>query len=173
MNECLNYFLQNFNKTGTIIEIGTKRWNGVRNTRRDYWPEAQHIGVDYLEGEDVDMVVDAMKLSETFGENYADAIFTASTFEHISKPWIAAQEILKVLKPNGVWFCQSHFNFPEHGFPNDYMRFSTEAWKVLFEGCSEIIVGKEFDAILTPPKEITVWDKSAPVYLNSMCAGRK
>jgi hypothetical protein len=54
-------------------------------------------------------------------------------FEHIRKPWLAAREIAKVLKPGGIVFVQTHQTYPIHADPYDYWRFSREAMETLLD----------------------------------------
>ena len=121
-------------KSGTVLELGTRRVEGNPPTvRRDWVPDGvRYIGCDYQSGFDVDEVVDAEKLSETFASGSIDAVIACSVFEHIRKPWIAAQEISKVLRRGGWAFVQTHQTFPIHAYPYDYWRFSREAMETLF-----------------------------------------
>jgi SAM-dependent methyltransferase len=173
MNKCLEFFVSRLNTTGTVIELGTKRWGKNPTHHVQYWPEAKHIGVDYIAGQDVDIVADAMKLSEVFDENSIDAVFSASTFEHIENPFLAANEILKVLKPGGVFFIQTHHTFPSHSFPHDYWRFSKEALLTLFKDAGELMADYEYPCQIIPPESITNWNSSAPAFLNVVLSGVK
>ena len=166
----LEMFLSRMNKTGFVLETGTKRYGPNSTSRRHLWPEARKsLGVDFEDGLDVDVVADLEELSKHFDINSVDAIFSASTFEHIRRPWIAAQEMLKVLKKGGVMFVQSHEHFPRHSFPFDYWRFTPMAWDVLFEGASEIITASEYPCKIVPTTPIQNWSTNAPSFLNSVC----
>jgi hypothetical protein len=156
-----------------VIETGTKRYGPNSTLRKHLWPQAKSIGIDFQKGEDVDVVVDIEKLTDIFELDSIDAIFSASTFEHIRKPWIAADQMLKVVKPGGLIFVQSHFCFPEHGYPFDYWRFTSEAWKVLFEDASEVRSSGEIFSKIVQPPAIPVWCDSAPVYCNSVALIKK
>lgn len=173
MNKCLRLFLDNFKKDGVVVELGTKRWATNSTHHKHYWPNAKHIGVDFIDGLDVDIVCDVEKMSEKFAVDSIDAIFSASTFEHIRRPWVAAAELLKCLKPNGVIFIQSHEHFPRHAFPHDYWRFTPEAYKVLFEGATQIEVSSEFEATIVPKIPLATWSSSSPVFLNSVAYIKK
>lgn len=168
----LDNFLNNLPVSGTILELGTRRWGKEPTHHTHLWPNLKHLGVDFLDGLDVDVVCDAEKLTSKFEPNSVDAVFSASTFEHIKRPWLAASEILTILKPGGVFFIQSHQTFPLHGYPHDYYRYTKKAWKVLFEGCSKIETWHEYPCEINPG-EGHVWDKNAPSFLNSCCWGIK
>jgi SAM-dependent methyltransferase len=118
-----------------VIEIGTRRTANAPSTIRRDWAgaDATYICTDFMAGQDVDVVADAERLSETFAPGSVDAVIACSAFEHIRKPWLAAAEIGKVLRPGGKAFVQTHHTFPLHAYPYDYWRFSREALESLFE----------------------------------------
>lgn len=65
--------------------------------------------------------------------NKYDAIFSLSVFEHISKPWRAAIEMTRMLKPGGLMYHIVPFRYFYHGAPADYFRYISDAIKILFE----------------------------------------
>ncbi|WP_048707995.1 methyltransferase domain-containing protein [Microvirga massiliensis] len=118
----------------TVVELGTRRTETGIPTVRRHWAgaDATYIAADFMAGPDVDVVADAERLSETFAAGSVDAVIACSVFEHIQRPWLAAAEIGKVLKPGGRVYVQTHFAFPLHAYPHDYWRFSREALETLF-----------------------------------------
>jgi hypothetical protein len=100
---------------------------------RDWVPHSsEFIGTDIEWGTDVDVVADLHKLSAVTGPESFDVIISASTFEHLKYPTLAAHELLKTLRVGGVLFVQTHQSFHLHGYPSDYFRFSREALASLF-----------------------------------------
>ena len=61
-----------------------------------------------------------------------DVVLSASTFEHLKYPHLAAHELMKALKVGGLLYIQTHQSFPLHGYPSDYFRFSQDALAGLF-----------------------------------------
>lgn len=118
----------------SVLEIGTLQSIPGRSThKKEYFPgAAKYVMADFQPGSDVDVVADAMNLSAVFPENSFDFFVACSTFEHIQRPWLAAEEIHKVLKPGGLCFVQTHQSFPLHAYPSDYWRFTVEALETLF-----------------------------------------
>src|SRR5438445_507159 len=102
----------------TIIELGTKRWHEDPTHHKKYWPDLNHIGVDFISGLDVDIVCDAHGLSSKFGTNSIDFFYSSSVLEHVHSPWIVAEEIIKTLKPGGMFYLDTCQAFPIHGYPN-------------------------------------------------------
>lgn len=128
---------------------------------------------DVQEGADVDVVSDAHSLSKTFPVEQFSTILSCSVFEHLHSPWVAAEEILKVLKPGGLFFIQVHQCFPIHGFPDFYFLFSDSALKHLFKGASKVVASYDYPATLTPDDSSIDWNKAAPVFLNANISGVK
>jgi SAM-dependent methyltransferase len=117
-----------------VLELGTKRSDPDRSTRRDRWiPHAgEYLGCDIESDVDVDIVADVHRLTEVVGEEQFDVIISCATFEHFKYPHLAAHQIMKALKVGGVLFIQTHHTFPLHAYPYDYFRFSREALAGLF-----------------------------------------
>jgi SAM-dependent methyltransferase len=121
--------------SGTVLELGTRRVDpAAPSTVRRHRVQSgvRYVASDFEAGLDVDVVADAERLSETFAPGSIDAVISCSVFEHIRRPWLAAAEIAKVLKPGGIVLAQTHNCFPIHAYPYDYWRFTREALETLF-----------------------------------------
>lgn len=77
------------------------------------------------------LVADATQCEYVPGERY-DAIFSVSVFEHISKPWKAAENLSRLLKPGGVCYHAAPFSYFYHGAPADFWRFTPDAMELIF-----------------------------------------
>jgi SAM-dependent methyltransferase len=153
-----------------VLEIGTKGWDGKppkhhKKAVLEVSKEAEWVGTDYLEGEGVDIVADVHELSKHFKQEF-DAIICISSLEHFIKPWLAIEEIKKVLKPGGLCLIQTHQTFPIHGYPNDYFRFTDSAIRVLFEGWEEVELVYEYPCKIIPDIPPKDWNTLAESYLN-------
>ena len=117
-----------------ILEIGTRVQEGQALLRRDgLFPNAKrYVGVDYREGEGVDIVVDAHCLTSVFEPESFDGVQSLSTFEHIKYPWVVAHELAKVTRIDGYILVQTLQTFALHGSPYDYWRFSASGLRALF-----------------------------------------
>ena len=67
----------------------------------------------------------------TFQDGEAGTFLLADTFEHVADPIRAMGEIHRCLRDDGIVIFSSIMNFPIHGFPNDYWRFTPEAFRSL------------------------------------------
>lgn len=76
------------------------------------------------------------ELPDVFGDGHAlpfqdasfDAIFSQAVMEHMSDPFLAAQEIQRILKPGGLLYAESAFMQPLHAVPFHF--FNTTPWGI-------------------------------------------
>src|SRR5271165_5184507 len=107
MNESLNFFFDNLRPEPRVLEIGTRRWGPNPTHHKELFPTArQYVMLDYTPGQDVDLVGDAHALSSLFNTKF-DAVWSSATWEHLHSPWVAAEEVLKILNDGGVFFIST------------------------------------------------------------------
>lgn len=83
----------------------------------------QYVGVDY-DGSTADLLADAHSIP--FADESFDLVFSYAVLEHLHNPFIAIQEISRVLKPGG-WFIGT----VSQGEPFHSSYFHHTAWGVL------------------------------------------
>lgn len=75
-----------------------------------------------------------------------DVIYSNNVFEHLRKPWIAAGNILRLLKPQGICITIVPFAQRYHEDPADYFRYAPSGIISLFEDQAPIqVVHAGFD----------------------------
>ena len=152
-----------------VLELGTGRWNQEISTHHGSLipKNGIHIKSDIFSGTDVDIVSDAHDLKEISSDEF-DVVMAFSVWEHLRKPWIAAQAVHRILKPGGLLFVQTHFNFPVHGYPSDYSRWTDEGLKAIFDHpeWNDQRADMTFPCTIIPPSNVANWDNSAPTFLN-------
>ncbi len=79
----------------------------------------------------VDVVADAHCLP--YADNSVDIIYCEAVLEHLHTPFIAVQEMARVLKQNGKIYACTPFLQPYHGYPNHYQGFTLTGHVNLFE----------------------------------------
>ena len=113
---------------GTVIDIGAQNVNG---SLKDVCPEQlTYIGVDFVEGKGVDVILtDPYHLP--FDDESADIIVSSSCFEHSEFFWLVFNEMLRVLKPDGLLYLNAPSNGYIHRYPVDCWRFYPDAGMAL------------------------------------------
>ena len=146
----IDYLVKLTDKEGMrVLEIGSREV--VNSSFRSRFKHAEYDGFDYYSGDNVDVVGDVHKLSTYFDKKF-DLIFSEAVFEHLAMPWVAAEEIVKLLNVGGYVFLETHYSFSSHERPWHFFQFSENALKVLFNpqlgiecieaGCSNPIAGR-------------------------------
>ena len=74
---------------------------------------------------------DIQKLS-VVGEKHFDILIADQVLEHVQRPWLAASEIYRVLKPGGIAVVATPGLYPIHPSPIDCWRLMPDAYAVLF-----------------------------------------
>ncbi len=148
-----------------VLELGSRVVTGANFC--SLFSKARYVGFDYYEGENVDIVGDIHRVSQYFDHQF-DLIFSSAVFEHLAMPWQAALEIIKLLKPGGYVFIETHYAFGSHDRPWHFFQYSENALHVLFpekfgmrclkKGCSNLLSGAEFS-------------EEACGYLQGQCVG--
>lgn len=62
-----------------------------------------------------------------------DFIVCTEVLEHTLQPFDAVKELTRLLKPGGMMFASSPFNFRIHGPLPDCWRFTEHGWRALFK----------------------------------------
>lgn len=138
-HQWVDFLVSQFNHVGMrILEIGSRNVTGPDLGRgwvnlRSRFSKAQYVGFDFYPGENVDIVGDVHQLTNYFSETEQfDLIFSSAVFEHLHMPWVAAQEIQKMLKVGGFVFIETHFSFSSHERPWHFFQFSDVGLRTLF-----------------------------------------
>lgn len=104
----------------TIVDIGAQDVNG--SLREVAPPAAKYIGVDFAKAKGVDVVLtDPYTLP--FEDNSVDVVVSSSCFEHSEMFWLLFLEIVRILKPEGLFYLNAPSSCGFHRFPVDCYRF--------------------------------------------------
>ena len=99
-------YLNNFDEKEviTVLDVGSQCVPGQADIYKIFFKEApfQYIGLDMIEGYNVDIVVKHAYQWDEVPNDFCDVLITGQTFEHIEFPWFTIQEIARVVKPNGI-----------------------------------------------------------------------
>ncbi len=126
-----------------ILEIGARARSGI--TRKQLLPvETKYLGIDIIDGPNVDQVCDAHSLSVALPNAQFNAVMAFSVLEHLLMPWKVIIELNKVMAPEAIGIFTTHQCWPIHDAPWDFWRFSDRAWTALLNPATgfEIISAK-------------------------------
>jgi SAM-dependent methyltransferase len=111
-----------------VIEIGSQNVNGtLRDTCPDHF---EYIGVDFQDAKGVDVVLKDPYLLP-FEDESVDVVLSSSCFEHSEMFWLVFLEILRVLKPNGLFYLNTPSAGSFHRYPVDCWRFYPDSGMAL------------------------------------------
>lgn len=112
----------------TVVDIGSQDVNG---SLREFCPNgANYIGVDFVEGRGVDVLLtDPYQLP--FEDESIDVIVCSSVFEHSEFFWLLFLECVRIVKPNGLIYLNAPSNGQVHRYPIDSWRFYPDAGRAL------------------------------------------
>ena len=128
-----------------VLQVGSRSLVSDRNERnwrnliiKRFGGRSTFIGIDLLEGTNVDSVLDICSppeaLNAKLGEEPFDFVICSHVLEHTHDPMRAARNIESVLRPGGIAFIATPWSQAFHATPDDYWRFSVRGLMLLFEG---------------------------------------
>lgn len=128
-----------------VLDLGGRARSGV--LRAEQYRDKEVVVLDVLADEGVDVVCDAHRMSEVLEGESFDAIYSLAVFEHLVMPWKVAIEMNRVMRVGAIGFIVTHQTVGMHDMPWDYLRFSDNAWKGLFNAATGFeILGVELSA---------------------------
>jgi SAM-dependent methyltransferase len=114
--------------TPHVVEIGSQNVNG---SLRSIFPEQfRYTGVDFAVGNGVDLVLED-PYSLPIESESIDIVLSSSCFEHSEMFWLVFLEILRVLKPGGLFYLNAPSNGDFHRYPVDCWRFYPDSGRAL------------------------------------------
>jgi SAM-dependent methyltransferase len=88
----------------TVLDVGSQCVPGQSDTYKIYFsqPPFKYIGLDMIEGYNVDIAVKHAYQWNEVPDNFCNVIISGQMFEHVEFPWFTITEMARVLKPNGI-----------------------------------------------------------------------
>jgi SAM-dependent methyltransferase len=128
----IGHYVDHMGLTGRVLEIGGHRFS-ARTT--ELFPEPRfryhHLNLDASKVPGT-MTADITDCRDTIPDESFDLVVSSDAFEHIDRPWLAAPEIARILKPGGLAVTYTLFSWRNHPCPIDYWRYSKECLEFLF-----------------------------------------
>ncbi|UOO91550.1 methyltransferase domain-containing protein [Vitreoscilla stercoraria] len=111
-----------------VVEIGSQDVNGSLKTHVPM--DFEYVGVDFVAGKGVDVVLDD-PYSLPFEDEMADIVISSSCFEHSEMFWLVFLEVMRILKPHGLFYLNAPSNGVVHRYPVDCWRFYPDSGHAL------------------------------------------
>jgi len=121
-------------KTPKIIDIGGRVVSGQLSAKyllKKFNLENNYSTADVVNDTGVDIYLKNPYNFKNIKENSYDIVISTSTFEHAEFFWLTYLEILKILKPSGVFYLNAPSNGDFHRYPRDYWRFYPDSGQAL------------------------------------------
>ena len=128
----VEHYLDQLDLKGDVLEIGGFT---LSKCAIELFPEPRFRYRD-LDIEAVDIpdtiVADITDCRAEIPDESFDVVLSCDVFEHIDRPWLAAAEIARMLRPGGIAITRTVWAWRNHPCPIDYWRFSPECLEFLF-----------------------------------------
>ena len=111
---------------GRMLEIGARD-----NTHAARFPTFDYTNLD-LSPTSPDVLLGDITDCPHIPSAGFDAVISVDLLEHVDRPWSAATEITRLLRPGGVTYHSTLFAWRYHPCPIDYWRFTPDALRFLF-----------------------------------------
>ena len=122
-----------------VVEFGSLQVEPDQDSDlRALFEGREFVGTDFREGPGVDRVEDLRAL--TFADGEVGTAVCLDTLEHCEDPPAACRELTRVVGDGGICVISSVMLFGIHGYPNDYFRFTPEAFRSMLSGFDDVRV---------------------------------
>jgi len=164
---CYGQRIPQTDEPALIVEVGSQDVNG--SLKQVVPPRFQYIGVDFAEAKGVDIVLDD-PYSLPFESESVDAIMSSSVFEHSEMFWLTYLEILRVLKPSGLFYLNVPSNGFFHRYPVDCWRFYPDSGNALVtwaqrNGLNPLLLESYTSRQYTGARGAEVWNDFVAIFV--------
>lgn len=127
-----------YNQSAMVLLEAVERSGGMALDcgagRRDF--TAEHlIQIDVMPYPNIDVLCDAQALP--FADDSFDLVLSFAVLEHVPNPFIAAAEMMRVLKPGGTIYVDAPHIVTEHGYPSHFFNMTRFGLRKLFDGMEQ------------------------------------
>jgi len=146
----------------TIVDIGAQ---DVTGALRSVAPVgATYIGVDFENAKGVDVVI-TDPYSLPFADESVDVCVSSSCFEHSEFFWLVFLEVMRILKPEGLFYLNVPSNGDFHRFPVDCWRFYPDSGIALQNWARRNGYSPALLESFTGEQKIDVWNDFVAVFV--------
>lgn|GEM_PF-1600462 len=117
-----------------VLEIG----GSISANFSNCIPWATYYNLDIENSQSIPTIVGDITKALDIESNSFDLIYSNNTLEHIKEPWLAAEQICRILKPGGYCYVSTVWSWRYHPVPVDYYRFSPDCLEFLFRSVEKL-----------------------------------
>lgn len=130
------------NKNPDILVVGT--FMPARRKKTELFLETEKayeaaLRLDVSEKDGTDIIADGHRMP--FPDNSFDIVVAQATMKHLMNPYSFVDEVHRVLKPGGHFYCEVAYLLAFHRWPGDYVRFTPPGIENLLKQFSVIELG--------------------------------
>lgn len=154
-------------KTGRTLIVGSRVYLDKEDRRKRH---ADAVGVDMLEGDGVDRVIDLEgELPDDLG--VFDHVECMSVLEHSRRPWLMAANLERLMAPGSTIYVTVPFVWRVHSYPGDLWRMTPEAVREIFPGITWEALMLASDELSEGPKVKTIKQDGYPYFIRTETVG--
>lgn len=137
----VNIVLETLPITEPVYEFGSYQVenSGQETDLRPLFADKTFVGCDMRAGPGVDKVLNLHNIG--LPDNTAGTVFLMDTLEHVEYPHRAVEEVHRILKPGGLLVMSSVLDYFIHETPNDFWRYTPDAFRSLLKPFATSHVG--------------------------------
>jgi SAM-dependent methyltransferase len=128
----MRHYVDQLNLSGRLLEIGAQQ---LGRSPIEEFPEPRFAYHSLaLEASDIPNAItaDITDCRDTIPDESFDLVMSSDVLPHIDRPWLAASEIGRILKPGGLAIIHSPFGQGDHPGSVDHWRYSPESLELFF-----------------------------------------
>jgi SAM-dependent methyltransferase len=149
-----------------LVEIGSKSYQGQFSFSQLLPEKIKYIGVDFQSGLNVDVVLED-PYTIPIDDNSVDYVISSSCFEHSEFFWLSFLEIMRILKPGGLFYLNVPSNGAFHRYPVDCWRFYPDSGVALSKWSKHSGIDCELLEQYTSNRENDIWLDYVSVFIKS------
>jgi SAM-dependent methyltransferase len=148
----------------SIVDIGSQDITG--SLRSVAPPESNYLGIDFAAGKGIDIII-SDPYCLPVDDNSADVVVSSSCFEHSEFFWLVYNEILRILKPSGIFYLNAPSNGHFHRYPVDCWRFYPDSGVAQNWGKRSGYANVLLESFIGPQKN-DIWNDFVAVFLRDV-----
>jgi SAM-dependent methyltransferase len=128
----MEHYLDQLDLSGRVLEIGAQQ---LTRSAIEQFPEPRFAYQNLApEASDIPNTItaDITDCRDTIPDESFDLVLSTDVLPHIDRPWLAASEIGRILKPGGLAIIHSTFGWDNHPGPVDLWRYSPASLELFF-----------------------------------------